>query len=477
MRKTLLYAVLTTSIATLAVAAPSPGSEIKAIQRTFVSAAPGQTPNVQQNENATPTPTPSPINASSGSTPLPSSSPGPPEPQFGVPQEILGGMQRTDFDFADGLAIDLFSPKPRTLIVTQNKSPSAPGTLVTGAPGGPWLAVLPYSYVLKLNELDVTDLVAKVELPYDPVALAKMGLTEDNTFVGVFSPTTGGWVIDETQRNVHRTENKTRIINMNSYDGEYQLLARNTTDTADIFLQYGQGASRELQVIRGGALQEGVWVDGLKLSARVDGTGTVRVNADFGAIKAPLPAGFRPVTTFSYVVNSSDPTVKASVDINIPFKPTFVASQQIDPTTLRVARLDPGTKSFVVDATGQKLDTERKFAVLEKQPSLDGEWLLVVGTSGTTVGSSGAVGQTSNGGATVESSGTAGQTSNGGATVESSGVYGTSDNGGAKVESKGMDGASSTGAEVISGTFHLSPRNVPDVVAGLAAVTVMFLMA
>ncbi|KAJ3167447.1 hypothetical protein HDU88_002369 [Geranomyces variabilis] len=319
MRKTLLYAVLTTSIAMLTVAAPS---ETGAIQRTFVSAAPGQTPNVQQtgpNDNAMPTPTPSPISASSGSSPLPSSSPGPAEPQFGVPQEILGGMQRTDFDFADGLAIDLFSPKPRTLIVTQNKSPSAPGTLS-----------------------DVTDLVAKVELPYDPVALAKMGLTEDNTFVGVFSPTTGGWVIDETQRNVHRTENKTRIINMNSYDGEYQLLARNTTDTADIFLQYGQGASRELQVIRGGALQEGVWVDGLKLSARVDGTGTVRVNADFGSIKAPLPAGFRPVTTFSYVVNSSDATVKASVDINIPFKPTFLATQQIDSTNLRVARLDPG---------------------------------------------------------------------------------------------------------------------------------------
>ncbi|KAJ3150078.1 hypothetical protein HDU86_006701 [Geranomyces michiganensis] len=450
MRKALLYAVLTaTSIATLTVAAvPAPASAT--IQRTFVSAAPPrQTPNVQQQtENASSTPTAPNDNATTQmppqATPSPpiSGSTTPPEPQFGVPQEILGGMQRTDFDYADGLAINLF-PQNRTR--------------------GPWLAVLPYSYVLKLNESDVTNLVAKVKLPYDSVVLTKMGLTEDNTFVGVFSSATGGWVIDETQRNIHRTENKTRIINMNSYDGEYQLLARNTTDTADIFLQYGQGASRELQVIRGGALQEGLWVDGLKLSARVDGTGTVRVNADFGSIKAPLPTGFRPVTTFTYVVNSSDPTVKASVDINIPFKPTFLASQQIDPTNLRVARLDPGTKSFVVDETGQKLDTERKFAVLEKQPSLNGEWLLVVGTNGTNVGSNGTVAQTSTG--------------NSGATVESSGIYGTSDNGGAKVDPKGMDGASGTGAEVISGTFCLSPRNVPNVVAGLAAVTVMFRLA
>jgi hypothetical protein len=32
-------------------------------------------------------------------------------------------MERTDQDFKDGLALDLFSPKNRTLVVKQNTSP------------------------------------------------------------------------------------------------------------------------------------------------------------------------------------------------------------------------------------------------------------------------------------------------------------------------------------------------------------------
>ncbi|KAI8816661.1 uncharacterized protein EV422DRAFT_282746 [Fimicolochytrium jonesii] len=375
MRSASLYAVLTTSVMLVVAASTADQSDtavrqIAAVTHSSVTnAAPG-TPSGT---------TPVQETGKSASAQVTAASlPEPPTPQFGVPQEILGGMKRTDFDFADGLAIDLFSPTPRTLTVTQNRSPSAPANLVTGAPGGPWLAALPYSYVLKLNESNVNDLVAKVELPYDPAVLAGMGLTEDNTYVGTYSPTTGGWVIDQTQRNVHRTENKTRIINMNSYDGEYLLLARNTTDTADIFLQYGQGASRELEIIRGGALQEGVWVDGFTLSARVDGNLAVKVNADFGTFdQAALPAGFQAVTTYTYVTNSSDPTGKTSLDVKLPFKPDFLATRKIDPVDLRVARMDTGSKTFVVDEASQKLDVERKFAVLERQNSLDGQWLLV----------------------------------------------------------------------------------------------------
>ncbi|KAJ3133074.1 Long-chain-fatty-acid--CoA ligase 5 [Geranomyces variabilis] len=77
------------------------------------------------------------------------------EAQFGVPQEILGRTQRTDFDFADVLVIDLFPSKPCTLTMMQNKSLSAPGNLVTDMQGGLWLEVLLYPF-------------DKVKLRYNP---------------------------------------------------------------------------------------------------------------------------------------------------------------------------------------------------------------------------------------------------------------------------------------------------------------------
>ena len=48
-------------------------------------------------------------------------------------------MERTDQDFKDGLALDILSPKPRTLVVTQNKAPLA-AIFMTGETGGPFVA-------------------------------------------------------------------------------------------------------------------------------------------------------------------------------------------------------------------------------------------------------------------------------------------------------------------------------------------------
>ncbi|KAH6701229.1 hypothetical protein BKA61DRAFT_681425 [Leptodontidium sp. MPI-SDFR-AT-0119] len=44
-------------------------------------------------------------------------------PTFGDNIQILGAMERTDQDFQDGLALDLFSPKNLTLTVKQNTAP------------------------------------------------------------------------------------------------------------------------------------------------------------------------------------------------------------------------------------------------------------------------------------------------------------------------------------------------------------------
>jgi hypothetical protein len=113
-------------------------------------------------------------------------------------------MQRTDQDFEDGFAVDLFSPKPRTLIVRTKQPPSAPATSVQGSTGEPWVAVLDYSWVITLNET-ANDLVgAKVEAPYDLARLRAMGLTDDNTYVGRLSADGKSWIVDDTTRNIHR---------------------------------------------------------------------------------------------------------------------------------------------------------------------------------------------------------------------------------------------------------------------------------
>lgn len=113
-------------------------------------------------------------------------------------------MQRTDQDFEDGFAVDLFSPKPRTFIVNTKQPPSAPATSVQGTTGGPWLAVLPYSWIITLNET-ANDLVgAKVEAPFDPAKLRAMGLTDDNTYVGRLSADGKSWIVDDSTRNIHR---------------------------------------------------------------------------------------------------------------------------------------------------------------------------------------------------------------------------------------------------------------------------------
>ncbi len=110
-------------------------------------------------------------------------------------------MARTDQDFVDGLALDLFSPRNRTLVVTNNTSP-LPGNFVTGSTGEGFVNLSKYSWVIKFNE-SANDLIAKIELPYDPEALMQQGIQLANTYVGTLAADRKSWVVAETQRNVH----------------------------------------------------------------------------------------------------------------------------------------------------------------------------------------------------------------------------------------------------------------------------------
>ncbi|KAH6665356.1 hypothetical protein F5X68DRAFT_115575, partial [Plectosphaerella plurivora] len=239
----------------------------------------------------------------------------PPKATFGQVIPVSGAMERFDQDFVDGLALDLFSPKNRSVVVTQNLMP-LPGRFVTGSSGESFVALSNYSYVIRMNE-PANDLIAKIEVPYDPQNLARMGVQEANTYVGRLADNKQSWVVDETTRNVHRSKNLTRIIKMTSIEGEYMLLGRLNVDPSNVFVQYGQGETRTVNMTAGGR-QEAEFIDGLRFSYVA--TRNMRMNVDIrnGITPASLPPGTQSLNSFAWVVNTTDPTALMSASVKIP---------------------------------------------------------------------------------------------------------------------------------------------------------------
>lgn len=92
---------------------------------------------------------------------------------------------------------------------------------------------------------------------------------------------------------LNRTENKTRIIKLTSLDGEYILLGRQTVDTANVFVQYGFGATRTVNVTGGMGLQQAEFVDGLRLTVGSEKEMRVNANLHFGVDSRTVPTGMR----------------------------------------------------------------------------------------------------------------------------------------------------------------------------------------
>jgi hypothetical protein len=230
-------------------------------------------------------------------------------------------MERTDQDFKDGLALDLFSPKNRTLTVKQNASP-LPAQFITGGNGEPFIALSNYSYIIQMNET-ANDLIAKIEVPYGLASLNKMGVQEANTYVATLAPDKMSWVVNDAARNVHRSENNTRIIKMTSLDGEYLLVGRQTVDTGNIFVQYGQGATRTVNMTAGPGFQEAEFIDGYRFSVQTNQSMTMNVDIKEGINPGTLPANTVSLNSFPWVVNTSDPfmTVNAQMLVPCPYFP------------------------------------------------------------------------------------------------------------------------------------------------------------
>jgi hypothetical protein len=128
-----------------------------------------------------------------------------------------------------------------------------------------------------MNET-ANDLIAKIEVPYDLASLNKMGVREANTYVATLAPDKMSWVVNDATRNVHRSENNTRIIKMTSLNGEYLLVGRQTVDTSTIFLQYDQGATRTVNMTARPGLQEAESIDGYQFSVQTNQSMTMDVD-------------------------------------------------------------------------------------------------------------------------------------------------------------------------------------------------------
>jgi hypothetical protein len=97
----------------------------------------------------------------------------------------------------------------------------------------------------------------------------------------------------------YRSENKTRIIKMTSLEGEYRLLGRKTEDNSNIFVQYGQGATRTVNITGGSGLQEAEFIDGLRFSILANQP--MFLNAEIrggGVEKEAIPQGCTAVSKF-----------------------------------------------------------------------------------------------------------------------------------------------------------------------------------
>jgi hypothetical protein len=78
---------------------------------------------------------------------------------------------------------------------------------------------------------------------------------------------------------------------MTSIDGEYMILGRRSEDITNIFVQYGQGASRTVNVTGGKGVQEAEFIDGLRFSMQSQEGFTMNVDIKNGVSSERLPHG------------------------------------------------------------------------------------------------------------------------------------------------------------------------------------------
>lgn len=93
---------------------------------------------------------------------------------------------------------------------------------------------------------------------------------------------------------------------MTSLDGEYMLLGRKSEDTANIFVQYGQGATRTVNITGGVEdTQEVEFIDGLRLQFRSAKSFALNADISFGIEAQAIPEAHTSLSTLFHNLRKS----------------------------------------------------------------------------------------------------------------------------------------------------------------------------
>lgn len=77
------------------------------------------------------------------------------------------------------------------------------GTFVTGTTGEGFRIVRGYSYQITTNQPS-NDLIAKVEIPYDPIRLTNATIEQADTYIAKLADDKKAWMVMDEKRTVQR---------------------------------------------------------------------------------------------------------------------------------------------------------------------------------------------------------------------------------------------------------------------------------
>ncbi|CZR68594.1 uncharacterized protein PAC_18493 [Phialocephala subalpina] len=222
--------------------------------------------------------------------------------QFGQVSNLNGDMQLNSLTFPDNSKIETFSQTQRQILVNQNPAP-VPASHVMGSTGQPFIQLSQNSLTISTN--NATDLVgAQIEMPINAAMLQQMNITPDNTFVAMLSPNRQAWIIMEGQKSVNTTDNTVRMVKMNSIDGEYMAVGRQTVETSNVLSPFG-GAQQQSVNITGSGIQEIEYQDGFRMSIMASKPMTINTDVVNGVSTSMLNGAAMPVNNYRYLVTTN----------------------------------------------------------------------------------------------------------------------------------------------------------------------------
>ncbi|KAK2590252.1 hypothetical protein QQS21_012068 [Conoideocrella luteorostrata] len=175
---------------------------------------------------------------------------------------------------------------------------------------------------------------------------------------------------------------------MTSLDGEYMLLGRKSEDTSNIFVQYGQGSTRTVNVTGGSDfVQEAEFIDGLRLRIKSSSSFGLNIDIPFGIDARGIPEKTESLNSYTWAINTTAVDKNnLSVDMTVPVNHNMLAKKlqkhetEKEKGTVLLARRELAANStgcFRPVENQQYIKSQRMIKV-ERLTSVDGQYVVLV---------------------------------------------------------------------------------------------------